>query len=606
MKQNLHGNLFWKIYRYIVVVEQSALDCLTSLFDTGLWDNPGEASRDISMKAACFVKYFEPKHWISMFRVHWASVVFEPYVHIPAYLKSDYIQSNFKLNIDEKALLEVKEDFLNISTALIKTTSDSFKLLALGSDPSYREIRLRVWAMRSNSEIEADLDLAFVMFKLSMMFIDALRNDELSRDFSHFKELQLLADLWGPRSPEAMISVSEAYAFRQFFGNVEVKLGKFQLEKIYFPIPQSCRVQKDNPLVKEEMNFLLENVDRSDPEKKINNFLDRILPVKHVIEFQHALRNEMRFKRLYGFMTAHNGMWVFIAFCIALAINICMLLYVSKKYSPDEDYLPKTIYRRLRFFSNAHVLMSLVILINYAVGQAIIIVKMGFQWRKSVQEKLISLDWLNLMFGSASDDVFQFLIDTIPSSLWATYFVLFDARTIYYALFIVFSLLGRFVSLAFFSFHLMDITTRYSTLINVVRSVTMNKTQVLVTFLLGAAVIWVYTVIGVYSWGFNVWSYGDSNDYEWQNSLASVFGQQLDYGLRGPPVFDEYGRYFWWKVTYDTTYQILIIVIMVAIVTGIIIDTFGALREQRNEIETDALNVCFICSVERNVFERNK
>ena len=43
---------------------------------------------------------------------------------------------------------------------------------------------------------------------------------------------------------------------------------------------------------------------------------------------------------------------------------------------------------------------------------------------------------------------------------------------------------------------------------------------------------------------------------------------------------------------------------MIAIITGIIIDTFGELRGQKAEIEKDEQNVCFICSVERDQFER--
>ncbi len=43
---------------------------------------------------------------------------------------------------------------------------------------------------------------------------------------------------------------------------------------------------------------------------------------------------------------------------------------------------------------------------------------------------------------------------------------------------------------------------------------------------------------------------------------------------------------------------------MVAIITGIIIDTFSELRAQKAEVEDNQLNMCFVCSLDRDQFER--
>lgn len=43
---------------------------------------------------------------------------------------------------------------------------------------------------------------------------------------------------------------------------------------------------------------------------------------------------------------------------------------------------------------------------------------------------------------------------------------------------------------------------------------------------------------------------------------------------------------------------------MVAIITGVIIDTFSELRANKADIEDNQLNVCFICSLDREKFER--
>jgi hypothetical protein len=77
--------------------------------------------------------------------------------------------------------------------------------------------------------------------------------------------------------------------------------------------------------------------------------------------------------------------------------------------------------------------------------------------------------------------------------------------------------------------------------------------------------------------------------------------------LRGAPIFNDYkyplrtGKYL-----FDITYNVLIILIMVAIITGIIIDTFADLRSARDEVEDNIMNVCFVCSLSRDIFERNR
>lgn len=43
---------------------------------------------------------------------------------------------------------------------------------------------------------------------------------------------------------------------------------------------------------------------------------------------------------------------------------------------------------------------------------------------------------------------------------------------------------------------------------------------------------------------------------------------------------------------------------MVAIITGVIIDTFSELRSNKADIESNQLNVCFVCSLDREKFER--
>ena len=46
---------------------------------------------------------------------------------------------------------------------------------------------------------------------------------------------------------------------------------------------------------------------------------------------------------------------------------------------------------------------------------------------------------------------------------------------------------------------------------------------------------------------------------------------------------------------FDDVFFLLVNVIMVSIVTGIIIDAFGASRDKKNDVNIDQENKCFIC-----------
>ena len=57
------------------------------------------------------------------------------------------------------------------------------------------------------------------------------------------------------------------------------------------------------------------------------------------------------------------------------------------------------------------------------------------------------------------------------------------------------------------------------------------------------------------------------------------------------------------RLFYDLTFFFLIIIIWMNIIFGIIIDTFAALRDEKNMKDNDEHNKCFICGIDRGMFE---
>lgn len=57
------------------------------------------------------------------------------------------------------------------------------------------------------------------------------------------------------------------------------------------------------------------------------------------------------------------------------------------------------------------------------------------------------------------------------------------------------------------------------------------------------------------------------------------------------------------RMIFDIFFFIIVIVILLNIIFGIIIDTFGELRDERKRIEKEASTICFICGRSKYEFE---
>jgi hypothetical protein len=53
---------------------------------------------------------------------------------------------------------------------------------------------------------------------------------------------------------------------------------------------------------------------------------------------------------------------------------------------------------------------------------------------------------------------------------------------------------------------------------------------------------------------------------------------------------------------YNAVFVILLNLVLQAIISGLIIDTFGEMRAENEAIESDIKAMCFICSIDRLVF----
>ena len=62
--------------------------------------------------------------------------------------------------------------------------------------------------------------------------------------------------------------------------------------------------------------------------------------------------------------------------------------------------------------------------------------------------------------------------------------------------------------------------------------------------------------------------------------------------------------YFFLRFFFDNISFIVLMIIMINVVSGIIIDTFGRLREQFRQYTEDLENICFICGHSKEIIEK--
>jgi len=54
------------------------------------------------------------------------------------------------------------------------------------------------------------------------------------------------------------------------------------------------------------------------------------------------------------------------------------------------------------------------------------------------------------------------------------------------------------------------------------------------------------------------------------------------------------------RFIFDNVFNVILVILVVEIISGIIIDTFGALREEHNKITDSIENKCMICGKNRD------
>ncbi|XP_047459189.1 ryanodine receptor 2 isoform X2 [Mugil cephalus] len=193
--------------------------------------------------------------------------------------------------------------------------------------------------------------------------------------------------------------------------------------------------------------------------------------------------------------------------------------------------------------------------------------------------------------------------------VWKLGVVFTDNSFLYLAWYMIMSVLGHYNNF-FFAAHLLDIAMGFKTLRTILSSVTHNGKQLVLTVGLLAVVVYLYTVVA-FNFFRKFYNKSDDNDTEDMkcNDMLTCYMFHMYVGVRagggiGDEIEDPAGDEFEVeRIIFDITFFFFVIVILLAIIQGLIIDAFGELRDQQEQVKEDMETKCFICGIGSEYFD---
>lgn len=423
--------------------------------------------------------------------------------------------------------------------------------------------------------------------------------------------------------------------FKLNTGEIELVFGG-ELQRVYFMVHPAC-----NYLIEKYKRDLMRKVRRDNSNQKLSDFLEE--KDRYFDLMDHTFNLEKKYKiRLSYLQTVRDC-----ALLVATMINFYIFSFFqlrAVKSIPEND--TREFYPFiLNFLGISHLTLSIfMIVLQLLIRTRLILTdKWRIAFKKFRKQLLLDenvngvkeqkvLEYLNKDMRRVSySEYLQILAmkrqktteiseqHSVPILYFVAYginYFLSDFEIIYFVFYSVCSmvaLIGNFYVL--YPLFLFEIIFRFEDMRNVIRSVTSKWEQLLLTGILGMVIAFIYTLFGYYFLIDSFWN--DDFGENGENQCTSVFhcfltivslGPRSSGGLGDMLVRESYQDdnllKFSVRYIYDVSCFIIINLIWLNINFGLIIDTFAMLRDSKNKMENDQANVCFVCSLDRQKFDK--
>lgn len=178
--------------------------------------------------------------------------------------------------------------------------------------------------------------------------------------------------------------------------------------------------------------------------------------------------------------------------------------------------------------------------------------------------------------------------------------------SVFFGLFL-FSILGLTVSNVFYTLLPTVLFMSIPSMNNILKTMFDNSSKFIISLII------IFLVILPYSFALLTFFHQEFNEgVNYCSSYFECYVYTLNKGIRAGggigdtlsiSILSSSPAYFWSRFFYDITFFVIIKLILINIISGIIIDNFGNLRDEMNARETDIRNNCFVCGVSRHAFD---
>jgi hypothetical protein len=381
--------------------------------------------------------------------------------------------------------------------------------------------------------------------------------------------------------------------FSKYIGYVEINR-RGVLEGHLFPIPWKCKY-----ITPSTKNSLVVDVNRSSHQEKIEDFLHRIVHCKREMIHQQLLYCSKTFK----IFSSRWSLFGKIAYYLALLINLLLLTSIKEPDFSDlkEHFLAFTIIAILGMFQCLTYMACFFFnLVEYYPQALLKGIPVPTEFEMDSFPTLENSDSLlmggvhkTLQSGGEKDYTTQ-----LQTKLKE---VLFNFELYYQYSYFLISIIAIYEPV-FYPFVLLDMIKQTPELVNVLKSVTQNFRQLVLTLWLGVIIIFLFS-IGSFSY---YQEYYLEEEGLFCDTLWNCFFSTLNLGIRREGTYmsipdqPDYST----RMLFDMLFFMIIIIILLNIIFGIIIDTFAELRDQRTHVLDDIHTICYVCGADRSEIEQ--
>jgi len=526
-------------------------------------------------------------------------------------------------------IMDVKEKTITLLISLLEGISSKKTFQTFGEVLEFDVLKTRMAYVYRKCMADAEQD------PYSIVDATKVPEDIYFGDLNEAFGLFMLMALLAPHSERARKAIlpTEYSAedrvvvefFRRNAGCIEIKWEE-KLERIYYPIPPICSY-----LTEASRQRVLWAVNRESPGEKMMDFFTitddlqaEMIHLEKMSRFKFLAMLSRNFETLKTVMLA-----------LAFVINALLLMdvKVSSPTNPEDDI--STLYSRIIFTTPAvkwatfglgcvqTVLTGLITFAVLATNGPLAVdtawsTKIRLQGKPSEDEPEPEEGSVHQLLrlgpdcgeGSINEGEAGFFAIVVYYYL-SLVFLLSDSIVLVHLSYFIMSIAGNILTPFIQAYHLMDLVYRSETLKNVLKAVTFNGTQLLMTALLALIVLYFYAILGFLLMR-NNYFLEDFPDVRPCDTLMNCFLSTVREGLlNGGGMADFLPKRsitdtlnFSLRFFFDLSFFVIVIIILLNVIFGIIIDTFAAMREETESKQADMKNNCFICSIDRYTFDR--